>query len=192
MELSGTSDFQNLINAVVAFINQLNPSTTDTRGAQIGIARFAGQKCQWRRGYTVLHGSTPVPAATSIAITGGDGDTNIDLAGTSEYVAPCTDDYDLLTNLTNNKANLDQDRGRHRRRDLHAGYREGLSAAAPGLWQPGPGQRHAHHPAKPPERRYDLSQRATRAAVYGHAAAERNHRGKQRGLLCLGHRQRRA
>jgi Flp pilus assembly protein TadG len=88
MELSGTSDLQQLRRAVVDFVNKIDPSTADPTGPKVGIARFAGVKCQW--------------------MSSGPGDTFIDLNGPSgsEYRTPCTDDKSVLTNLTYDKARL--------------------------------------------------------------------------------------
>jgi len=83
------NDFQALRDAVEAFINQVNPSTSDPRGPKIGIARFAGIKCAWKRNGA---GST------------ADEDQYIDVRSSgdpNEYDTGCTDDYTVLTNLTN-------------------------------------------------------------------------------------------
>jgi Flp pilus assembly protein TadG len=87
MELSGTSDLQQLRRAVVDFVNKINPSTSDPTGPKVGMARFAGVKCGW--------------------MSSGPGDTFIDVGpGPSEYRTPCTDDKTVLTNLTYDKARL--------------------------------------------------------------------------------------
>src|SRR3954451_2006989 len=101
MDLSGTSDFDNLVNGVVEFVNQLNPRPNDAHGARNGMARFAGRKCSWNRGYLV-----PNAQGTPVATGGGNGDSNIDLGGTSEYVSPCTNDVNVLTPLTTSRADL--------------------------------------------------------------------------------------
>jgi hypothetical protein len=86
MELSGTNDLQQLRDAVSDFINMVNPSTSNPLGPKIGMARWAGAICRWRR----ANGT----------------DTLIDLAPVSEYYGPCDDDKTVLTNLTLNKATL--------------------------------------------------------------------------------------
>jgi Flp pilus assembly protein TadG len=87
MELSGPSDMNQLRRAVVDFVNKINPSTTDTTGPKIGMARFAGVKCGW--------------------MSSGAGDTFLDIGpGPSEYRSPCTDDKTVLTNLTYDKSRL--------------------------------------------------------------------------------------
>ncbi|HZO28535.1 MAG TPA: pilus assembly protein TadG-related protein [Chloroflexota bacterium] len=50
MEMSGNDDLGNLRNAVNAFIDQMQLSTTVTRGTRMGIARWAGVNCSWWRG----------------------------------------------------------------------------------------------------------------------------------------------
>jgi hypothetical protein len=73
-------------SAVVQFINVVNPTLTDPRGARIGIARFAGIKCTWyddtNDGLMNVY-STSTPA--------------------SEYRPPCVDDRTVLTRLTADK-----------------------------------------------------------------------------------------
>jgi len=93
MQLSGTNDEQNLRDAVVSFVNTMNPSTADTRGPKIGISYWTGSGCSWNRG-------------TAPNLNGGDGDTVIDLTGTDEYVTPCYDVLGQLTPLTNDPAVL--------------------------------------------------------------------------------------
>ena len=87
MELSGTNDLQQLRRAVVDFVNMINPSPSNPLGPKIGMARFAGVICRWKR----ANGS----------------DTLIDVGpGPSEYQLPCDDDKSVLSNLTLNKATL--------------------------------------------------------------------------------------
>jgi hypothetical protein len=45
MELSGTNDFEQLREAVVELINQVDPDPTDPVTSRLGIARWAGIKC---------------------------------------------------------------------------------------------------------------------------------------------------
>ncbi|HLG69246.1 MAG TPA: TadE/TadG family type IV pilus assembly protein [Chloroflexota bacterium] len=93
MELSGTNDLQNLQNAVVEFINDVNPDTSNPTGPQIAMARWAGVMCRWNGFYSA--GPPPVK------------DTSINLSpGTSEYVSPCADDKTVVSNLTMDKAAL--------------------------------------------------------------------------------------
>lgn len=92
MQLSGTQDLTHLQQAVVTFINQVNPSSADPLGPKIGMARFAGVMCGWHHnsgddGYIYL----------------GNG-----FAGSSEYVAPCGDDKTVLSNLSQDTATLIQ------------------------------------------------------------------------------------
>jgi Flp pilus assembly protein TadG len=87
MELSGTNDLQNLRNAVVTFVNQMNLSPSAPLGAQVGMARFAGIMCGWNRS-----------SSTERYINLG--------PGPSEYVNPCTDDETVLSNLTNDPSPL--------------------------------------------------------------------------------------
>jgi hypothetical protein len=47
MELSGTNDIPALQQAVVDFVHELNPSSTNPNSPKVGIARFAGIKCNW-------------------------------------------------------------------------------------------------------------------------------------------------
>jgi hypothetical protein len=47
MEKSGTNDIGALQQAVAGFVTQLNPNTSDPTSPKIGIARFAGIKCNW-------------------------------------------------------------------------------------------------------------------------------------------------
>jgi Flp pilus assembly protein TadG len=87
MELSGANHMQNLRDAVEAFADQVNPSIGDPLGPKVGIARFAGVMCQWRRTNTHL--------------------SHINLSGVpsigSEYQAPCVDDKSIVTPLTHSK-----------------------------------------------------------------------------------------
>lgn len=146
----GGSDLTNLQAATKAFISQMKIDASNPRSTQLGIARWAGVKCSWRRGAvptltatptltvtptrtpnplftrtpTPRPGSTatptrtptqtPTPTATPAPDTnqGSDGDTSIDFGigppntgafnTRSEYVAPCTDDSTVITNLTQN------------------------------------------------------------------------------------------
>jgi hypothetical protein len=73
-------------DAVTAFIQQINPTTTDPRGPKIGIGRYAGVKCTFVDANSngrmdIYSGATPQ----------------------SEYRAPCTDDETILTSLTNDQ-----------------------------------------------------------------------------------------
>lgn len=89
---SGRNDFQALRDAAEAFVQQMNPTSTDPRGPRIGIARFAGIKCGWTR-----------------SGTGADGDTYIDVrpSGTpNEYTTACTDDMNVLSGLTADRLTL--------------------------------------------------------------------------------------
>lgn len=81
MQLSGTNDVQNLQNAVVAFINQMNLDPNNPLGSKVGMARFAGIMCQWvpKSGYESFIHLGPGP---------------------SEYGGTCSDDMTLLSNLT--------------------------------------------------------------------------------------------
>jgi Flp pilus assembly protein TadG len=93
MDVNGT-DMPNLRSAVVAFINQMQLSTSDPRGSQVGIARWAGTVCSWYRGPNWSNGA--------------DGDFNIDWdAGpsstTGEYSAPCRPDASVLSYLSQNR-----------------------------------------------------------------------------------------
>lgn len=104
MELSGTNDLPNLRDAVESFVNQINPSASDPRGAKIGIARFAGVRCTW-----YWNG----PDQSFSGSLHPDGDRYISL-DKGEYVTPCQDDKTVLTNLTTDKdllLKLAQDRG---------------------------------------------------------------------------------
>ena len=97
MERSGTNDLGQLQNAVVAFIDQMRVDSTDPRGTQVGIARFAGIKCRWDRG------------TTGSGTTHGNGNTYIDQdrgPNGSEYVTPCDDDVNIMIGLTMNKQAL--------------------------------------------------------------------------------------
>lgn len=97
MERSGTDDLGQLRDAVVEFINQMQVDPTNPRGTQVGIARWAGIKCKWDRGYT--------GASTSH----GDGDLYVDQdrgPNGSEYITPCDDDKTVIQPLTNNKNQL--------------------------------------------------------------------------------------
>lgn len=47
MERSGTNDLAALQQAVAGFVTQLNPNSSDPTSPKIGIARFAGIKCNW-------------------------------------------------------------------------------------------------------------------------------------------------
>ncbi len=91
----GTTGIAALRLAVRDFVNQMNPSTGDPRGPKIGVARFQGLGCQWWKGTA---GGPP-----------GDGDRRIDrgaTVATDEYREPCTDQYTVLSNLSDNKAAL--------------------------------------------------------------------------------------
>jgi Flp pilus assembly protein TadG len=83
-----------LVNAITNFVQQLNPTTTDPLGPKIGISRYAGIKCSWKD---------------------NDADGKIDVYDTasppSEYTksyagTSCTDDETVLSDLTQNQANL--------------------------------------------------------------------------------------
>jgi Flp pilus assembly protein TadG len=84
-----SGSFTSIQQAVVNFINVVNPSTTDPRGPKIGIARFAGIKCTWYNdahdGYMHVY-STSTPQ--------------------SEYRTPCGDDKTVLINLSNDRTAL--------------------------------------------------------------------------------------
>lgn len=95
MELSGTNDLGQLRAAVVAFINQMQIDPTDPRSTKVGIARWAGARCSWWRGYS-----------GGALNQGADWDTNIDFdrgPGGQEYSTPCNGDYTVVTGLTQNK-----------------------------------------------------------------------------------------
>ncbi len=76
-----TGSLDQLRQAVVSFINQVNPDPTNTQTARVGIARFAGIKCIYQNGQYV-----------NISPTTGK--------------APCDDDKTLLSQLSDNKAAL--------------------------------------------------------------------------------------
>jgi Flp pilus assembly protein TadG len=77
-------------DAVTAFVNAMNPTSNDPRGAKIGIGRYAGIKC-------ANVGSDPTVL-------------NIYSSGPGDYQAPsggsCTDDVTILSTLSNNRNNL--------------------------------------------------------------------------------------
>lgn len=93
MEYSGGDDLPDLRDAVGQFLDQMQLSLTNTRGSQVGIARWAGLKCGWYR---------------------SDGDRYVDLDrgpngldGTpSEAYSPCTEDKTVLSRLTMDEAKL--------------------------------------------------------------------------------------
>jgi Flp pilus assembly protein TadG len=72
-----TGTFPSIQSATAAFIESMNPSTSDTRGPQVGISRFGGIKCRY----------DPLDPGNT-------------------YIAPCQDDWNVLTPLTNNKPAL--------------------------------------------------------------------------------------
>jgi Flp pilus assembly protein TadG len=94
MDFNGT-DMPNLRAAVVAFVNQMQLSTTDPRGSQVGIARWAGTVCSWTRG-------NPVPWWQQPPSYSPDGDTRIDW-NKNEYTLPCYEDSTVLTYLSQTK-----------------------------------------------------------------------------------------
>lgn len=117
MEMSGYDDIGNLQDAVVAFINQMQLSTTDPRGSQVGIARWAGTVCSWSK----IGQPTPVPTPTRTpnptwtpvpTPTGANWDTRIDWgasgpsSNTGEYTTPCYGDSTVLAWLSQDKATL--------------------------------------------------------------------------------------
>lgn len=117
MEMSGTNDLAQLRQAVADFVNQMNPSSTDPFGPKVGMARFAGVGCSWARGSgnDTGNGRTGTNAwIPDVNNQRGDGDVYMDLnnasgsgtASWSEYVTPCYDDLQVLSNLTYNKASL--------------------------------------------------------------------------------------
>ena len=73
MQLSGTNDLQNLRDAVIAFINQMQITSGDLRGTQLGIARWAGIKCSWWRGYSGAPNNQGADWDTSIDWGSGNG-----------------------------------------------------------------------------------------------------------------------
>ncbi|MCC7107088.1 MAG: hypothetical protein IT307_18305 [Chloroflexi bacterium] len=94
MKLSGTSDLTALQTAAKDFINQMNPDPASPYGAKVGIARFAGVLCNWKRGTTSNN-------------FGGNGDTWINTgSGTNEYSANCRDDKSVLQTLSFGKSTL--------------------------------------------------------------------------------------
>lgn len=98
MERSGTNDLGQLRDAVVDFIDQMQVDPANLRGTQVGIARFAGIKCRWWRGFS--GGSSN---------QGADGDSYIDTdrgPHGSEYVTPCDDDKTVIQPLTMNRDTL--------------------------------------------------------------------------------------
>jgi Flp pilus assembly protein TadG len=95
MDVNGT-DMPNLQAAVVAFVNQMQLSTTDPRGSQVGIARWAGTICSWTRGNPVANTRTPTPASAP------DGDNRIDW-NKNEYTLPCFPDASVLSYLGQDK-----------------------------------------------------------------------------------------
>jgi Flp pilus assembly protein TadG len=97
MDVNGT-DMPNLRAAVVAFINQMQLSTTDPRGSQVGIARWAGTVCSWTRGVPPNATTTRTPTPASAP----DGDTRIDW-NKNEYTLPCFEDSTVLTYLSQTK-----------------------------------------------------------------------------------------
>jgi hypothetical protein len=87
MEMSGTNDMAQLRQAVVDFLNQINPDANNPMGPKVGISRFAGIYCSWRRN--------------------GDGDSRVEKNGSNpEHIAPCYDDKSVLSNLTFTKNTL--------------------------------------------------------------------------------------
>src|SRR3954471_24017785 len=99
MDVNGT-DTANLRAAVIAFINQMQLSTSDPRGSQVGIARWAGTVCSWTR----IGQPTPVPTPTRTpnptwtpvpTPTGANWNNTIDWnaagpsSNTGEYTTPC-------------------------------------------------------------------------------------------------------
>jgi Flp pilus assembly protein TadG len=87
MDAPATNDLNQLRGAVVDFVNKIDPNAANPNGPKIGMARFAGVKCEW--------------------MSSGPGDTFIDIGpGPSEYRSPCTDDKTILTNLTMDKPTL--------------------------------------------------------------------------------------
>jgi Flp pilus assembly protein TadG len=102
MQLAGTDDLPNLRDAVVAFINQMQITSGDPRGTQLGIARWAGIRCSWWRGYSGAPNNQ-----------GADADSNIDWGAghgpggsSGEYSTPCSDDATVITYLSQNKDQL--------------------------------------------------------------------------------------
>jgi Flp pilus assembly protein TadG len=117
MELSGTDDIGNLQDAVIAFINQMQLSTTDPRGSQVGIARWAGTVCSWSKVNmpTPVPTSTRTPSRTPTPIptpTGANWNTTIDWntgapsSNTGEYTTPCYGDSTMLSYLSQDKTTL--------------------------------------------------------------------------------------
>jgi Flp pilus assembly protein TadG len=131
MELSGTSDLAQLQQAVVDFINQMNPDATQPYGAKVGMARWAGVGCSWARGLapnttgdghakptpsstvragtptkTPVQWTGPTPNPTTGTWLHGDGDSWIDLNNATVYGASSWTEYvppcyDDLTVLSN-------------------------------------------------------------------------------------------
>jgi hypothetical protein len=83
----GPTNATTVQDAVVAFVNAMNPTNGDPRGPKIGIGRYAGIQCQFIGSGSTMH-----------LYAGGPGD----------YGGTCTDDETILSPLSNNKANLIQ------------------------------------------------------------------------------------
>jgi Flp pilus assembly protein TadG len=83
MELTGS--LQTVRDAVVSFVHQMRPSSSDPSGPLIGIARFAGIKCDY---------------SPSVDWRG-----NVSYQGDMD-ASTCSNDVNLLTPLTNDAAKL--------------------------------------------------------------------------------------
>jgi len=109
MELSGTDDLGQLRGAVVDFINQMQIDATDPRSTKMGIARWAGITCQWSRGYSGRPGGNSGADSDQYIDIDNGPEVNHHLSGgdtNSEYTSPCSRDQTVVSNLTQNKANL--------------------------------------------------------------------------------------
>src|SRR5262249_115104 len=83
-------------------LNQMQLSTTDPRGSQVGIARWAGTVCSWTKGTAPSGTRTPTP-------TGANGNSTMDFdssgpsSNTGEYTTPCYPDGSVLSYLSQDK-----------------------------------------------------------------------------------------
>ncbi len=81
-----------VVDGVTNFITHVVSPSSDPRGPKVGIARYAGIKCQW-------HDSTTSGTLGIMDVYSG-------ASPPSEYVGPCTDDDTVLTPLINDQATL--------------------------------------------------------------------------------------
>lgn len=96
----GLTSYTTIADAVVSFVNEMNPVKGDPRGVRIGIGRYAGVECPFVDDNSngvmeVYNSSSPLPEYRAV---------------TGSLPRPCVDDETLLTSTATTSATLTDDK----------------------------------------------------------------------------------